>query len=401
MTNENTAFPPEKTELTGLKKIIYYFFWWMSGATIEHLLRFETEHEKYLSIGFTVFITGILAFLSGTGAFYLVFNSLTIAIVAGIIWGILIMNLDRYITITMKKQGSSLSNPDVISRISLFLQELIPAIPRIIIAIILGVAISTPLEVYLFKSAIDNERETAHYKERSEYRKIQEEIFKNRNKETTNAIRKVRENINNYKKELSKEISIIQSNIEDIGKKIKNEEEIQKKAFDRHRDETKGIKGTGIPGYGKFSEELGNIYNNLKKNSGKKILVYEEKKSKLEKDRNNSNYINILKSEHKDLVKKLTLSKKENKNVFLEKKGDLVKDIKILRTLIKKDPNLGAIHFIILSLIIIIELSPIIVKLLSRREGYEAYVDMINFQTINSSDMFIRKMKEENDRYII
>ena len=100
------------------------------------------EQNKYAGIGATVFFTAIMAFIAASYALYTVFDNLYAAIFFGLIWGLLIFNLDRYIVSTIKKTGN-------------VLDELIQASPRILLAIIIAVVISKPLELKIFEKEIN------------------------------------------------------------------------------------------------------------------------------------------------------------------------------------------------------------------------------------------------------
>ena len=119
------------------------FFITCSGADAELL---ETcspgERTKYAGIGATVFFTAVMAFIASSYALYTVFDTVATAIFFGIIWGLLIFNLDRYIVSTIKKRDK-------------FSHELAQATPRIILAIIIAVVISKPLELKIFEKEID------------------------------------------------------------------------------------------------------------------------------------------------------------------------------------------------------------------------------------------------------
>jgi hypothetical protein len=99
------------------------------------------EQNKYAGIGATVFFTAVMAFLAGSFALFTVFDNVFIALGFGFIWGLLIFNLDRFIVSTIKKRDS-------------FLDEFIQATPRIILAIIIAVVISKPLEIKIFEKEI-------------------------------------------------------------------------------------------------------------------------------------------------------------------------------------------------------------------------------------------------------
>lgn len=129
------------------------FFWFCSGANIALLKRTPSEHIKYAGIGATVFFTGLFAIISGAYALYFIFNDsttawrLSAAMLFGFIWGAMIFNLDRYIVSSMKKNGG-------------FWSEFKLATPRFILAAIIAFVISKPLELQIFHTSIEYELET-------------------------------------------------------------------------------------------------------------------------------------------------------------------------------------------------------------------------------------------------
>lgn len=137
--------------------------WWCAGADRQLLMQSPmADRVRYAGIGGIVFCTGLLAAFSGGYAFYTIFSpkgdavneepvhlaSALASIVFGIIWGLIILNMDRFIV-------SSTGKGDGTDKITG--KEFIQAIPRIIIAVILGIAISAPLEVRILKTEIDAE----------------------------------------------------------------------------------------------------------------------------------------------------------------------------------------------------------------------------------------------------
>jgi len=126
-------------------KKINNFFWFCSGAHIQALAKTPTEQNKYVGIGATIFFTGLFAATAGAYAMYFVFSgspfaALT-AILFGFIWGLAIFNMDRYIVSTINKKRAPLKQ---------FLQ----ATPRLILAILIGIVISRPLEMKVFEKEI-------------------------------------------------------------------------------------------------------------------------------------------------------------------------------------------------------------------------------------------------------
>jgi hypothetical protein len=120
------------------------FFWFCSGADIPTLEKCPTESSKYVGIGATVFFTGLFAALSAGYALYSVFDNVWTAAFFGLVWGLMIFNLDRYIVSSMRKEGRA-------SR------EIRMAVPRILLAIIISIVIARPLELKIFEKEIQPE----------------------------------------------------------------------------------------------------------------------------------------------------------------------------------------------------------------------------------------------------
>ncbi len=142
-------------------KKITRFFWFCSGAHIGTLKKYPLEHNKYVGIGATIFFTALFASLSGGYAMYFVFNgsafAVGFAIIFGLIWGTAIFNMDRYIVGSIDKQGTTN-------------QQILQASPRILLAIMIGIVISRPLELKIFDKEIRQKLKTAYLK--GQHRKI-------------------------------------------------------------------------------------------------------------------------------------------------------------------------------------------------------------------------------------
>ena len=123
----------------------------------------DGENTKFAGIGATVFFTAVMAFIASAYALFTVFDSVYPALFFGLVWGLLIFNLDRFIVSTIKKRDS-------------FSAEFLQATPRIMLAIIIAIVISKPLEIKIFEKeintvllkeknamALDNKKEVANY----------------------------------------------------------------------------------------------------------------------------------------------------------------------------------------------------------------------------------------------
>jgi len=119
------------------------FFWMCSGADTDLLSECpKSEQIKYAGIGGTIFFTALMAFIASGYALYTVFDNVLVAMAFGFIWGLLIFNLDRFIVSSLKKRGDKMD-------------ELLQAAPRLILAVIIAVVISKPLELKIFEKEID------------------------------------------------------------------------------------------------------------------------------------------------------------------------------------------------------------------------------------------------------
>src|SRR5687767_435159 len=125
-------------------KPITNFFLICSGCNLHLLEQCPTDRSKYAGLGATVFFTGFFAFLSAAFALFTVFNSYLISIALGIVWGLMIFNLDRYIVSGMRKEGRPA-------------REFLNALPRIILAVLISLVIAKPLELRIFDKEIQPE----------------------------------------------------------------------------------------------------------------------------------------------------------------------------------------------------------------------------------------------------
>ena len=139
------------------------FLWTCAGADRKVLRQCPTEHAKYAGIGGTILFTAILASISGGYAIYKVFadevfdetnqiwltdiNAVYTAMLFGVIWGLMIFNLDRFMVNTMFSDGTH----------EITKEEWRGATPRIILAVFIGIVISTPIELRIFKDKIQSQ----------------------------------------------------------------------------------------------------------------------------------------------------------------------------------------------------------------------------------------------------
>ena len=119
------------------------FLWWCAGAHQKLLKQYPSEHSKYSGLGGVLLATFVLATLSGGYAVHSVFNNWFWTIGFALIWGLIIFNFDRFLVSTMRKYGVSRS------------KQIWMAVPRLLLALLIGLVIARPLELKIFEKEIN------------------------------------------------------------------------------------------------------------------------------------------------------------------------------------------------------------------------------------------------------
>ncbi|GAB3853669.1 hypothetical protein GCM10027610_083960 [Dactylosporangium cerinum] len=123
---------------------------WLSGADVDTLSHTPRETRKFVGLGGIVLTTATLAAVSATFALTLGARApIWAAVPAGILWGLAIMNLDRWLVTATQRRPK-------------WYQNLVTALPRVLMALIIGAVISTPLVLWLFQREIDAQLNVIH-----------------------------------------------------------------------------------------------------------------------------------------------------------------------------------------------------------------------------------------------
>ena len=198
--------------------MIKEFFWMCSGADTDLLQESpKSEQIKYAGIGGTVFFTAVMAFISGGYALYTVFDNVYAAAFFGFVWGLLIFNLDRFIVSTIKKRDN-------------FWKELLQASPRIVLAVIIAIVISKPLELKIFEKEID------------------QILLEQKNQMTL-------QNQEQIGLQYANEISRVEKEIEQVQERLDSKEQEVNELYDTYISEAEGTKGTMKLGKGPVYKE--------------------------------------------------------------------------------------------------------------------------------------------------
>ena len=290
------------------------FFILCSGAD-KNLLEgcSQGEKTKFVGIGATVFFTAVMAFLASAYALFTVFDSVYPAIAFGLVWSLLIFNLDRFIVSTIRKR-------DKLSA------EFLQATPRILLAIIIAIVISKPLEIKIFEKEIN----TVLLKEKNAM-----------------ALKNKKEVADYFKTDLDKN----KAEVDKLKLEISTKEKEVNTLYETYISEAEGTAGTKKLGKGPvFKEKIAKHdlskkeLDTLQKTNLAKIAVLEKENKKLEAD----------------LDKKVTQTQP-----IIDGFDGLMARINALNSL----PWLPS--FFIMLLFLAIETSPIIAKLFSPKGEYD------------------------------
>lgn len=134
-TKKNT-----KAELSAINE----FLCRIAGSDLRILAQCPHEVSRHSRVGAIIISTALLAFVSMFFAVQTISDSTIIGLFTGILWGIVIFNLDSYIVASFKKNDSKWTEFKVL-------------LPRLILALILGCSISIPMELKFFETEINDE----------------------------------------------------------------------------------------------------------------------------------------------------------------------------------------------------------------------------------------------------
>jgi len=133
-------------------------FLWKCGGADAQILQYApySDHIKAAGIGGVVLATTVMATLAMGFAMHTIFGendkyghhgNWFVTIPVALIWGLIIFNLDRFIVSTVKGDGTE----------AITWGEWKSMLPRLFMAVLIGLTISAPLETYIFQKEIVRE----------------------------------------------------------------------------------------------------------------------------------------------------------------------------------------------------------------------------------------------------
>ena len=309
------------------------------------------DRVKYAGIGGIVFCTGLLAAVSGGYAFNTIFGpkgdaiddtALTIgtrigALIFGLIWGTIIFNLDRFIV-------SSTGKGDGTDKITW--KEVGQALPRIIIALILGFAISAPLEIKILESEINSELSKYQQEYTEELNKTTDIVFKQK-------LAKLEKDKAEYEVKLTgyeKELKVFDDEIDDLV--ARQQAEMQdKRAY----------------GFGPVAKKMQSDIDTKRAEKDKYVVL---KAAEVKGWRKQLNFNDDQINKQSDDLRKAYKDNEKKAHGY----DGLLKRIQISHEIG------GVIPWIILAVFLCIEMGPIFFKMMMNKGVYDYMVENYNFK---------------------
>lgn len=304
------------------------FFLFASGVDTALLKECPSETNKYVGIGATIFFTGVFAAWAAGYALFTVFNSYWIASLLGLVWGLMIFNLDRYIVSSMRKENNAT-------------REWIMASPRIVLAVAISLIIAKPLELKIFEKEIEPELVI-----------MEQEVYLRQENETRNRF--------------SPTLSSIQHQINDLKTEIFQKEQQRDALIKEAQQEADGTGGSR-------RRNLGPIYKLKKADADKAEIELQELTNR------NSTRIRNLENDlnHQDSLLNASLM-----NLERNRRDGPAARLEALSRLTAQSSAIWWANVFIILLFIIVETAPIMVKLISKSGPYDNLLRIAEHQFI-------------------
>ena len=331
------------------------FFLFCSGAsrTILGMNGCEVEHGKYAGIGATIFFTATLAALSGGYAMFTAFREEKLAIVFGLLWGLIIFNLDRFIVTSIKKQRVP-ANASITKWLTIKGGELLKAAPRLLLAVFISIVITRPVELKLFDPEIQGQLPALITADRTKMvQTIHAEYSNIVNEEVE--IKALRDRLVSLEDEWNRRVKVASSELEGWG----------------------GTRNPGDgPEYKRRLAEARQAEQELKAFRTQFAPIIETREGRIS-------------AQKAERDRKLAEA-----NSFIDNSGGLLKKLEALSTLTKERRSVLWASIFILLLFISLETAPILVKLFSSRGPYDDYLDAIEHAVYANQR---KKISDTND----
>ncbi|MEN3534813.1 DUF4407 domain-containing protein [Microbispora sp. ZYX-F-249] len=336
----------------------------LSGARPEVLQRCPTEYGKFEGIGGAVLTTAVLAVVSMTFALNSALGvNVVLAVIAALVWGLMILSLDRWLVTTMRA--------DAPRRWPL-------AVPRVLMALLLGFVISTPLVLQIFRSEID--AQIVQIKQRRADVFVAQQQQGNVGKD----VGQLRKEVADLEKVISSGGDVpIDTEQDPAVKALTVERARQQKLADKHYDEWQCqlYGGPSCPkkGDGPLAQDSRRAYEKDKRRIDLINRQIESRKRELSASSEEAKQARLASAREALPKAKAQLDAGIKRQADLQASFDaenmatngLLIRIQALNEITGKDPSLSVTRLLLFLLFLLIECLPIAVKLMQRPGNYE------------------------------
>lgn len=336
----NTIKPVSSRNINPLQKFLIL----CSGANLHILHKTPSEWNKFTGIGGVILFTAIFASFSAGYALHTIFDNIYIASGFGIIWGLMIFNLDRYIVSSIKKTGT-------------FYNQLLMTLPRLILAAFLGIVISKPLELKIFEKEVNKQLNTIIQRNKTQLEgEMNQRIlqqsgpFELEKKQIAEKTLQLQASLDSASIELEKEIigtkTGVTSGKEGYGPNAKRKEVLK----NQRRQDLETYQKSMEPRLRYLDSEINKVYANLE-------------------------------------------SERKNAEKFEDKFNGLAARLQALDELGKNTPVMAIASLFIMGLFIALEIAPVLVKLISPLGPYDYLLD----KNENEFRLYSKEKMEKGD----
>src|SRR3954454_11878683 len=213
----------------------------VSGANRDVLREAPKERTKQVAMGAVLVSTAAIAAVAASYAFHIALHLwLPFAVLGGLAWGLVILNLDRWLVVSTPRLKTKLGT-------------LAMALPRVLLAVLIGAVISTPLTLAVFSAEIGTEVKVMAAEEESTFN---QQLADDSRYQQLPALR---EQIQGLQDDLADGVTdadvINDPAVADLQKRLDAGTAQYDAAAAAYLCETDGTCGTGVPGTGAASED--------------------------------------------------------------------------------------------------------------------------------------------------
>jgi Domain of unknown function (DUF4407) len=331
-----------KEQINPIEKILL----WSSGADHRILAKEEclTERYKYSAIGMTVLLTATMAIFSGGYALFTVFASLPTSIIGGSLWGLTILNLDRFFILSSKRSKSN-------SQLTFYTAASL----RLLIALLLSFVVAKPLELRLFEHEINRELKKERILEQNQEFNALESGLQTQEKELQDSKQEKKQLYSNW----------------------------QRAETDANK-EAEGTGGTRNTGKGIVYQEKRELANSLKQQ-------FEQINNNVQQQQQEVNKLRETLQEKKERSQDKLVKTETESGMEL---GSFLDRLVALEKLSAENSTIHNINLLITTLFIIIEISPVLVKTLSGKGSYDVLLEQQETQEVYHAHLHEQKEQE-------